>query len=238
MGRLNEHIARAANKEDEVKGRFWESRFKCQALLDEAAIAACMVYVDLNPIRAGRARTPEGSDFASIQERIRVWGKETMRAVSDPTKAERNNHSDSIHRDTMRDNESGISYPAEGVNAKSDFVEDTTTCWLCPISSDTDPNGILSISMEEYFDLVDRSGRIIRSDRQGFIEGDIEPILRRIGVLPDSWLDTVSNFGDKFHLVVGLLHNIRSYADRIGNRWFAGVTSARSAFSTSTHQSY
>ena len=27
MGRLNEFIARAADKEDRVKGRFWESRF-------------------------------------------------------------------------------------------------------------------------------------------------------------------------------------------------------------------
>ena len=66
MGRLNEFIARAANKEDNVKGRFWESRFKCQALLDEAAIAACMVYVDLNPIRAGLAPTPEESDAISL----------------------------------------------------------------------------------------------------------------------------------------------------------------------------
>lgn len=48
MGRLNEHIARRANKEDGVKGRFWESRSKCQGLLDEAAIAAAMVYVDVN----------------------------------------------------------------------------------------------------------------------------------------------------------------------------------------------
>jgi putative transposase len=37
MSRLNESMARAANKEDKIKGRFWESRFKCQALLDEAA---------------------------------------------------------------------------------------------------------------------------------------------------------------------------------------------------------
>jgi hypothetical protein len=77
MARLNLFIARAANKEDKVKKRFWESRFKCQALLDEAAIATCMVYVDLNPIRAGLAGTPEESDYTSIQERIHAWKKET-----------------------------------------------------------------------------------------------------------------------------------------------------------------
>ena len=76
MGRLNEFIARAANKEDSVKGRYWESRFKCVDLLDDAAIAACMVYVDLNPIRAGLAATPEESDFTSIQQRIRAWHRE------------------------------------------------------------------------------------------------------------------------------------------------------------------
>jgi hypothetical protein len=84
MGRLNEFIARAANKADRVKGRFWESRFKCQALLDEAAIAARMAYLDLNPIRAGVAETPEDSDFTSIQERIRAQGRETVKTDSVP----------------------------------------------------------------------------------------------------------------------------------------------------------
>lgn len=75
MRAVNEPIARMANNEDNVSGHFWQGRFKSQALLTEGALLSAMAYVDLNPIRAGLAETPETSAFTSIEERIKTFSK-------------------------------------------------------------------------------------------------------------------------------------------------------------------
>ncbi|HMM74109.1 MAG TPA: transposase [Gammaproteobacteria bacterium] len=69
---LNEFIARLANKEDGCTGRFWEGRFKSQALLDEQALLTVMAYVDLNPVRAGLVESIEASEFTSGQRRLKA----------------------------------------------------------------------------------------------------------------------------------------------------------------------
>ena len=82
MRYLNEPISRQANQEDNctrASGRDGSpiSFIANQALLDEAAVLACMAYVDCSllkesPIRAQLTDTREQSDHTSIQQHIRA----------------------------------------------------------------------------------------------------------------------------------------------------------------------
>ena len=85
MKALNEPIARQANREDGCKGKFWEGRFKCQALLEEHAVLSCMAYVDLNPARAAICDSLIDSDYTSIQRRLQEREGIASKASSKPS---------------------------------------------------------------------------------------------------------------------------------------------------------
>lgn len=67
---LKEPLARLANKEDECTGAFWEGRYKSIAILDEESLLATAAYIDLNPVAAGLAATPEESEYTSLKTRL------------------------------------------------------------------------------------------------------------------------------------------------------------------------
>jgi len=161
---LNEHIAREANREDGCKGRFWEGRFKSQALLDEAGLLACMAYVDLNPIRAGLCESPEASDFTSIQARIRDY------------MAARDSHQD-------------IDLARKSSNNKNRAVEtkDTDTTpngtdvpSVIPLASFNgslaEGNTALPFEFADYLELVDWTGRAVHPEKRGAIPEGLPPI--------------------------------------------------------------
>ena len=183
---LNETIARMANKELGCTGRFWEGRFRSQALLDEAALVSCMAYVDLNPIRAKMCNSLERSDFTSIQKRLQT-------VVSSAGEAE-----------------------AE---------------WLAPMASArASEESRIPVRQADYFALVDWTGRAIRSDKRGAIPSKVQPILQMLGVKEANWVRNTQFFGSRFGRVLGRIEKIKNFADRIDQKWLAGVSQAKAFY--------
>ncbi|WP_218933004.1 hypothetical protein [Roseimaritima multifibrata] len=69
-------LSRRCNKEDEVTGHLFGNRFKMNRLPTEEEILAGMLYVDLNPLRAGLADALDDFAEVSISERLTTLNDE------------------------------------------------------------------------------------------------------------------------------------------------------------------
>jgi len=211
MRSLCEPIARRANREDRVTGRFFEGRFKSQALLDESAILACSIYVDLNPIRAKLADTPETSKFTGAFERI-LARQAAGAAMLDGNQAAKIAAARDAWLSPVPEQD------ARGMAAAA------------PSTARASNRGFLPVSLDDYLALLDWTGRQIRADKRGAIPADLRPILERLAINADTWLDTVSCFGRWFHRAVGRLSSMAARANRSGRFWFQGLRFSDLAF--------
>jgi REP element-mobilizing transposase RayT len=193
---LVEPIARRSNKEDEVTGRFWEGRFKAQPLLDETAIAACMAYVDLNPIRAKIASTLEASDFTSVQARIA-----DRQAAGEAT--------------TVPAKDIGIEH-GQQAGWLAPIALDPPRQRVREKSTDrrASNKGCLPMTLDQYLSLLDWTGRQIRKDKPGSMPAECAPILERLQCSAETWLDFVNNFLQRFRNEAGLAASRQAYRNR------------------------
>ena len=74
MRNIQSAFARWYNRSYQRRGRFWADRFKSVVLGDMAAVLDCMLYVELNPVRAGLVQRPEEWQGSSIY--LRELGKD------------------------------------------------------------------------------------------------------------------------------------------------------------------
>ncbi len=86
------------------------------------------------------------------------------------------------------------------------------------------------MSLADYLQILDWTGRQVRGDKRGAIPGDLAPILERIGMSRQNWLETVSNFGRLFHRAAGHVSLLVEEAVRAGKRWFQGHGHCQQAF--------
>jgi REP element-mobilizing transposase RayT len=193
MRNLNEFIARKANREDNCTGRFWEGRFKSQALLDESAILSCMMYVDLNPIRAKIADSLSDSDFTSIQERINQY--QSFKKHSD-----------------IKSNKPNI---------KTGFTVPQQPKSLLKFGCSIDKNTI-PFTLFDYLELADFSSRLIVPNRRGSVSQQTPKILEALNIEVDSWFNTIQHFRRHYANFAGSKASLMKCAHSHNHSWYKG----------------
>ncbi|MFA9462513.1 transposase [Thiohalorhabdus methylotrophus] len=202
MRTLNEGIARQANAEDGVRGRFWEGRFKSQALLDEQALIAALAYVDLNPIRAGIAETPEESDYTSIQQRL---GREPER-VDGPVA------------------EAGAEDSEEGTAALPKAP-------LMPFDATGHLDWAIPYAFDDYLELVDWLGRAVHPAKRGRIPPGKPKILDRLGMDAEALAAESDRLLRAFGSAVGAPASLTVARSRRQRAYLRGLRAAERLFS-------
>ena len=162
---LNQTIARHANLEDKCTGKFWESGFKSQPLKSEEALLSCMAYVGLNPVCSGVAASPGTSDYTSIKERIHPVFK-LSQAIGDQQES-----GDLL--DFRAPLKPLLGFEGEVVDG---------------------PQSRITFAYQDYLELLDWSGRVVRDDKRGFIDKALPPILARLHIAQDRWRINVTQF--------------------------------------------
>ena len=193
MRYFSHYVAYRANREDEVTGHFWEGRFGSELIESDVSILSCMVYVDLNPVRAAIASTPEDSDFTGAKDRI-----------------------DDLRIELATGIDGGLSLQLESKGSCSvhdwERLDHEHSGWLCPIEIDeardeigpdadtggrrVSRKGVYAISLSHYLELLDWVGRQLRGDKRGTIPSGLLPILNRIGLKPNHFLQSLFGWGD------------------------------------------
>ena len=206
---LNESIARQANREDNCKGRFWEGRFKSQALLDEQALLACMIYVDLNPLREGICKTLETSDFSSIQQRLLAHKENTS---SNKSRARSKKRTKSSNRESSKHIPLHV------------FVGGSSTRQGIPFEA------------PDYLELADWTGRAVRPKKKGAIPDGLPKLLSRLGISKENWIEAVTSYEKHFSDYVGLETSMKDAGASRGLKWLRGSRACQRLFSTSDDQ--
>ena len=220
MKALRENIARRSNQEDSCSGVFWDGRFKCRRLLDETAILICGIYVDLNQIRAGETQSPEESTHTSAFDRIAGRDARQAAAAVALSDDEREQRAPDGWLGELTLDERQAADPNASLHSRT--------------GRRASDKGLIPVSLDRYLELLDWTGRAIRSDKAGAIPEHLAPILERLQIRSDRWIDLVTNFDRWFGSFAGHVDRLATFAAGIGRKLFRGLNPLSSAFMHST----
>ncbi len=176
-------------------------------MLDEAALIAAMAYVDLNPIRAGMADTPEASDYTAIQQRILERDPEI--AGGKPETIEK------LPEDLQT-----------AIGKLMPFSDPTTAD---PAREES--QAAIPYELKDYLELVDWSSRAVIEGKRGRIPDSLPPIFQRLKIDPAAYVKFINRSEkSRFGNFIGPIDVMRNLAERFGKSFLKGQTAAAQLF--------
>ena len=241
MRAVAEPIARDANCEDEAPGRFWQGRFRSVPILDEAALTACMAYVDLNPVRARLAESPASSPFTSVFERIHAEFQACRGAPSPSALGAAPSHDD-------ESGSQGAATPpalrrADAAHsALGGPSNPTRALWLSPFEvseraadgevpkARASNLGCLSMRFADYLELLNWTIRQLWPGDPSRPPAEAAPIPDRLRVTGEGWLRLVKDFSRLFRRAAGTPASLRAHAEKWCRPRTTGISNSRAIF--------
>ena len=192
---LKEPISILANIEDDVSGHFWAERFGSMRLKNEEALLVCSLYVDLNPIRAGAAQTPEQSTYTGACDRLKDLERELL--------ARRRKKQETLRR-VLGEDRDDWRLDASRLSGK------LRSGWMSPVRVEGDgyrgvaagrrasDKGYLPMTLEKYLVILDECGRKETEGKRGVIPAQLPPLCERLGLSAGRWAEEARDAGRRF----------------------------------------
>ncbi len=82
----------------------------------------------------------------------------------------------------------------------------------------------------EYLNLLDWTGRQLRADKRGAIPPDLAPILERLHIGDEGWMQLMARFSRLFRRAAGRPHSLQKEREQRGCRVMQGIRYSRKVF--------
>jgi hypothetical protein len=160
-----------------------------------------MAYVDLNPVRADLADSPEASEFTSVCDRIRGRQGRVRLAKAGVSAGEETREQQRMLKAARRESRSDL--------------------WLCPIERvfSLSAESARHVDLDSYLALVDWTGRQMKMGKPGAIPIELGSILERMELDTEHWVQGVKRYGSLYYRVAGRADRLAKAAKKAGQRW-------------------
>jgi hypothetical protein len=184
-----------------------------------------MAYVDLNPIRAGIAETPEESSHTSVKQRVD--------ALSNRSGAKKTIDSDQKVPEITDLRQHSASTRERGAMQNlriASVLQKLTEAPLLPFEPTSSLATGIPFSFDDYLELVDSVGRVVHPNKRGYILEKTPAILTCLGIDADLFIDYADHFLKEFGSAVGTPEKLVELAAARQSRYLRGISTARAMF--------